>query len=76
MARLIVRNLDEELVRRLERRAARHGRSAEEEHREILRRALLPRRRSGLRGLLRQMPDVGADEDFERRDDTGRGPDR
>lgn len=37
---LHVRNLDEELVARLKRRAARHGRSAEAEHREILRQAL------------------------------------
>jgi len=37
---LHVRNLDEELVTRLKRRAARHGRSAEAEHREILRQAL------------------------------------
>ncbi len=37
---LHVRNLDEELVARLKRRAARHGRSTEAEHREILREAL------------------------------------
>ncbi len=37
---LQVRNLDERLVIRLKRRAARHGRSAEAEHREILRQAL------------------------------------
>lgn len=37
---LQVRNLDDELVARLKRRAARHGRSAEAEHREILRQAL------------------------------------
>ena len=37
---LHVRNLDENLVARLKRRAARHGRSAEAEHREILRQAL------------------------------------
>lgn len=37
---LHVRNLDDELVARLKRRAARHGRSAEAEHREILRQAL------------------------------------
>jgi antitoxin FitA len=37
---LIVRNLDDELVRRLKMRAARHNRSAEAEHREILRQAL------------------------------------
>ena len=37
---LIVRNLDEGLIRKLKVRAARHGRSAEAEHREILRQAL------------------------------------
>ncbi len=37
---LHVRNLDEDLVARLKRRAARHGRSTEAEHREILRLAL------------------------------------
>jgi antitoxin FitA len=48
MAQLVVRNLDEKLVARLKRRAAEHGRSAEAEHREILREALNeePRRRS------------------------------
>jgi plasmid stability protein len=40
MASLHVRKLDDELVARLKRRAARHGRSAEAEHREILRQAL------------------------------------
>ena len=37
---LHVRNLDDELIVRLKRRAARHGRSTEAEHREILRQAL------------------------------------
>jgi plasmid stability protein len=37
---LIVRNLDEALVHRLKLRAARHGRSAEAEHRAILQEAL------------------------------------
>jgi antitoxin FitA len=37
---LYVRNLDDELITRLKRRAARHGRSTEGEHREILRQAL------------------------------------
>jgi antitoxin FitA len=37
---LQVRNLDDELIQRLKARAARHGRSAEAEHREILRHAL------------------------------------
>lgn len=40
MATLTVRNLDEALVRKLRIRAAQHGRSAEAEHREILRAAL------------------------------------
>jgi antitoxin FitA len=40
MANLHVRNLDDDLVTRLRRRAARHGRSVEAEHREILRLAL------------------------------------
>lgn len=38
---LHVRNLEDELVARLKRRAARHGRSTEAEHREILRQALI-----------------------------------
>ncbi len=37
---LHVRNLEPELIARLKRRAARHGRSVEAEHREILRQAL------------------------------------
>jgi len=37
---LHVRNLEDDLIKRLKRRAARHGRSAEAEHREILRQAL------------------------------------
>ena len=37
---LHVRNLDNDLVARLKRRAARHGRSTEAEHRESLKQAL------------------------------------
>jgi plasmid stability protein len=37
---LHVRNLEADLILRLKRRAARHGRSTEAEHREILRQAL------------------------------------
>ncbi len=40
MATLTVRNLDDDVVRRLRIRAAEHGRSAEAEHREILRTVL------------------------------------
>jgi plasmid stability protein len=41
MSQLTVRNLSAQLVRLLKQRAAAHGRSAEAEHREILRTALL-----------------------------------
>ena len=37
MAQLTVRNVAQQVVRSLKRRAAAHGRSAEAEHREILR---------------------------------------
>ena len=40
MAQLVVRNLDEEVKRRLRERARRHGRSTEEEVRDILRHAV------------------------------------
>lgn len=40
MAQILVRNVDEPLKKRLQRRAKRHGRSMEAEAREILRDAL------------------------------------
>jgi antitoxin FitA len=43
MGQLTVRKVDDDLIRRLKTRAAEHGRSAEAEHREILRQALLPK---------------------------------
>jgi plasmid stability protein len=73
MAELIVRNIEEELVYELTLRAARNGQTAEEEHRQILRRALAPPRfSSSLKEHLEQMPDVGTDEDFARSRDLGR----
>jgi plasmid stability protein len=72
-SQLVVRNLEEEVVRALKLRAARHGRSAEAEHREILRRALLPAEdRKPLKDMLLAMPDAGEDADFERIVDHGR----
>ena len=64
MAQLIVRNIDQILVDLLKRRAAEHGRSAEAEHREILRTALQPQRSGSLKDHLLAMPDVGEDSDF------------
>lgn len=63
MAQLIVRNVDDDLVQRLKQRAAAHGRSAEEEHRQLLRAAL---RSGGLVDRLLEMPEAGIDADFER----------
>ena len=73
---MIVRNLEDEVVRELKIRAARHGRSAEAEHREILRSALLPeRRKTSLKELLLSIPAVGEESDFERSRDLGRSVD-
>ena len=71
MAQLIVRDIEDDIVRELKLRASRNGRSAEEEHRQILRRALKGRATS-LHDAISQMPDVGDDSDFERVDDLGR----
>jgi plasmid stability protein len=73
MAQLIVRNIEDDVVEALRRRAAANGRSAEAEHREILRRALrpVPPGRS-FKDLLAQMPDVGEDADFAPRRGPGR----
>lgn len=46
MAQLTVRNLNDQVVRALKYRAAAHGRSAEAEHREILRAVLLGHEKS------------------------------
>jgi antitoxin FitA len=43
MATLLVRRLDEDLVRRLKERASSHGRSVEAEHRAILEATLRPK---------------------------------
>ena len=66
MAQLIVREIDEAVVRALKMRAAARGVSAEAEHRAILRDVLLSRKRKGpsLKRALASMPDVGDDEDF------------
>lgn len=65
MSQLIVRNVEPDVVRALKQRAARHGRSAEAEHREILRVVLLAEPPAGsFKELLASMPDVGTDEDL------------
>lgn len=61
---LIVRNVDEEVALALKQLAASHGRSAEAEHREILRSALGRPKRLSLIEVLLSMPNVGEDADF------------
>jgi len=65
MPQLLVRNLSEDLVKALKLQAALNDRSAEQEHREILKAALAgkPARRS-LADALAAIPNVGEDADF------------
>ena len=68
MSKLLVRDLDPEVVQALKRRAAKHGHSAEAEHREILRKALLGPKKKSFVQVLASIPNVGEDSDFERVD--------
>ena len=64
MGQLLVRDLDDEIIRRLKRRAVAHGRSAEAEHRAILEEALRVRaedRLTAARRFLRELSDGGPD---------------
>jgi plasmid stability protein len=66
VAQLMVRNLPDELVRALKQRAAKRNRSAEQEHRDILKAALKGPQRKPLAEVLASMPNVGTDADFAR----------
>jgi plasmid stability protein len=70
MANLIVRGIQESIVTELKHRAAKHGRSAEAEHREILATALRKPRKRKLAEALAAIPNVGKDEDFARIEDA------
>jgi len=72
VAQLMVRNLPDELVRALKQRAAKRNRSAEQEHREILRAALQGPQRKPLADVLASMPNVGTDADFARQQNDRR----
>lgn len=61
---LVVRNVEKEVAAALKRRAAQHGRSAEAEHRELLRGALLRTKRRSVAEVLSSIPNVGTDRDF------------
>ena len=68
MPQLIVRQIEEKVVRKLKAQAGRHGVSMEEEHRRILRQALTApsKTKPSFKEFLLAMPNVGEDEDFER----------
>jgi plasmid stability protein len=71
VANLIVRNIDESIVKALKKRASLHGVSAEAEHRKILEQVLLQPKKKSLAEVLMQIPNVGNDSDFDRiQDDT------
>ena len=65
---LIVRGIEEQVVKKLKRQAGAHGVSMEEEHRRILRSSLLgkPHKRPSFKEALLAMPNVGKDADFAR----------
>jgi antitoxin FitA len=70
VANLIVRDIDESVVRALKQRAARHGRSAEAEHRELLASVLRRPRKRHLADVLAAIPNGGRDQDFARTEDA------
>jgi len=69
----MVRNLAEDLVKALKQRAAKHNRSAEQEHREILQAALRGPRRRSIAEVLAAIPNVGTDADYARQQVDRRG---
>jgi antitoxin FitA len=74
MANLIVRNIDETIVKALKKRASQHGVSAEAEHRKILEQVLLHPQKKSFAEVLSQIPTVGHDSDFERVQDDPAHP--
>ena len=66
---LTVTNVEDQIVAALERRAAEHGVSTEEEHRRILAKALADNSSGlSLKNYLLTIPDVGEDWMFDRHD--------
>ena len=74
MPQLIVRQVEETVVKKLKARAGLHGVSMEEEHRRILREALLGKaaNRPSFKDFLLTMPNVGSERVFKRTADKGR----
>jgi plasmid stability protein len=66
VASRVVRNGNPRNVDALKQRAARHGRSAEAEHRALLEGLLLRPKGTNFAAVLANMPNVGEDADFAR----------
>jgi antitoxin FitA len=70
MAELVVRDVEPAIVARLKQRADEHRRSVEDEHKTILRDALMAGDQETtamtFEAYLMKMPDVGTDADFSR----------
>ncbi len=69
MGSLVVRNINDEVVTALKVLAGKHGISAEAEHRKILESALLGPKKKSFTEVLKLIPNVGKDSDFERIED-------
>lgn len=73
MVKLNIENLDKEIIRQLEQRAALNGCSVESELDAILKTVFSPKPETkSLKNLLLEMPDVGEDADFCCRLDSNR----
>ena len=66
---LVIRNVDEEMMRALKLRAAGHGRSVEAEHLEILKSALLKPRRRSFAEVLESIPNIHLEDCYDARND-------
>ncbi|MDB6068681.1 MAG: DNA-binding protein [Pedosphaera sp.] len=75
MPQLIVRKIEEKVVKKLKQQAGEHGVSMEEEHRRILRESLLGKagKRKSFKEALLAMPNAGKDADFKRGPQLERG---
>lgn len=75
MPSLSIHNIGDDIVSALKIRARQHGVSMEVEHRRILEEALVkPSPKRSFISMLMQIPKVGQDADFERRQDDGDRP--
>jgi len=73
MKQLIVRQIEDKVVKKLKEQAGRHGVSTEEEHRRILRAALLGKpKKTSFKDHLLALPDTAPDDVFEREPEFGR----